>query len=240
MNGFFVFLFLLSAGSLIVSLIKPSWLGMPSRKRASAIFGTATVIFFILVAVTAPPVPSQPTPPVSAATAIATTTAPTPVAPAPVATSTAIVDPTKQVVATLSSATDGYAALFTSAKKILGTTQYANSQDGLQAFKDPNSAAVRFGAFRTDNCMKSDISAAAYSAYKTASDSYYSANITQPDALDAWNNDINDAASDICTWAGDAVSWQIQEVSTATLQADEKKVNGDLVAARADIQTLSK
>ena len=239
MNGFFVFLFLLFAGALVLGLIKPSWLRMPSRKRSSAVFGTVTAVFFVLVAVTAPPVPAQPAPSVSAATTTTTTSTNTPIASAPAAATTAV-DPTKQVVATLSNATDGYASLFASGKQILGTTQYSGGLDGLQAFNDPNSAAVRFGAFRTDTCLKNDPSQASYAAYKTASDLYYSANITQPDALDTWNNDINDAASDICTWAGDAVSWQLQEVSTAKLQADAKKVNNDLAAARADIQTLSK
>lgn len=239
MNGFFVSLFLLFAGALVLGLIKPSWLRMPSRKRSSAVFGALTALFFILVAVTAPPVSKSPVTQAVAQQPAATTTQPVAAAPA-VAATTPTVNPTKQVVTLLTNATDGYVSLFANGRQILGTTQYANSQDGLQAFSDPNSAAVRFGTFRTNNCMKSNINAAADSAYKDASDLYYSANATQPDALDTWNNDINDATSDICTWAGDAVSWQIQEVSTPQLQADEKKVNSDLAAARADIKTLSK
>ncbi len=61
MSQIFIPLLLLSAAVLTLGLIKPSWLRMPTRKKASAVFGGVTIIFFILVAITAPPreVPAQ-------------------------------------------------------------------------------------------------------------------------------------------------------------------------------------
>lgn len=155
--------------------------------------------------------------------------------PVVVATSSA---PDKQkVVAILSASTDHYVSLLSAGKTALGTTQYADANAGLKALNDSNSAASRLGLFRTNTCLKNDPGANAISAYQEA-DNLYSG--TSPDALGNWNEDTNNAASDICLWAGDAVSWQIKEVPTTKLQADEQKVSDDLTKARADIQALAK
>lgn len=152
-----------------------------------------------------------------------------------VATSSA---PDKQKAATiLSASTDHYVSLLSAGKAALGTTQYADANAGLQALNDPSSAASQLGSFRTNTCLKNDPGANAISAYQEA-DNLYSG--TSPDALGNWNEDINNAASDICLWAGDAVSWQIKEISTAKLHADEQKIADDLTKARSDVQTLSK
>jgi len=155
--------------------------------------------------------------------------------PVVVATSSA---PDKQkVAAILSASTDHYVSLLSSAKTVLGTTQYADANAGLKALNDPSSAASQLGSFRTNTCLKNDPGTNAMSAYQEA-DNLYSG--TSPDALGNWNEDINNAASDICLWAGDAVSWQIKEVTTTKLRADEQKVTDDITKARADIQSLSK
>lgn len=101
MANIFIPLFLLSAAALILGLVKPSWLRMPTRKRASVVFGGATIIFFILVAITVPPravstqastsadprpavLASTTTQPAQATNNTVPTPAPTPQPPAPV------------------------------------------------------------------------------------------------------------------------------------------------------------
>ncbi len=155
----------------------------------------------------------------------------------PVAVATSSAPDTQKIVAILSASIDHYVSLLGAGKTALGTMQYADANAGLKAFNDPNSAASQFGSFRTNTCLKNDPGANAISAYQQA-DSLYPD--TSPDALGNWNADINDAASDICLWAGDAVSWQIKEISTTKLRADEQKVSDDFAKARADIQALAK
>ncbi len=58
MNDFFIVLLLVSFLGLIVGLIKPSWIKMPSRKRVGMIFGGAIVVFFVLVGITSPTAPA--------------------------------------------------------------------------------------------------------------------------------------------------------------------------------------
>lgn len=55
MNGLFALLTTIAFIALIVGLIKPSWIKMPSRKRASMIFGGAWVVFFVLFGITSAP-----------------------------------------------------------------------------------------------------------------------------------------------------------------------------------------
>lgn len=157
-----------------------------------------------------------------------------------VAVATSSVLDKQKVVAILSASVTYYTQLFATGKATLGTTQYVDAYAGVKAFDDPNSAAVRFGAFNTDTCMKNDQGANVMNAYRTVSDLYYSAGISSTDDLDNWSYDLNSAVSDICLWAGDAVSWQIKEVSTTKLHADEQKVTDDLTKAHADIQALAK
>jgi hypothetical protein len=150
-----------------------------------------------------------------------------------VATSSA---PDKQkVAAILSASTNHYASLLSAGKVALGTTQYADANAGLKALNDPNSNASKLGSFRTNTCLKNDPGANAISAYQEA-DNLYSG--TSPDALGNWNEDINNAASDICLWAGDAVSWQINEISTTKLHTDEENITSDLAKAQADAKQI--
>jgi hypothetical protein len=60
MSSLFIVLFLLSVAGLIIGLIKPAWLRMPSRKRAALATGGAAVLFFVLFGITAPPQPAKP------------------------------------------------------------------------------------------------------------------------------------------------------------------------------------
>lgn len=60
MENLFLVLFFLSVAVLIVGLINPAWLRMSSRKKASLVTGSATVLFFVLFGITAPPSESTP------------------------------------------------------------------------------------------------------------------------------------------------------------------------------------
>lgn len=71
MNILFAFIVTLSIIGFIVGLIKPSWVRMPSRKRASIIFGSVWLVSFILFSITAPKDSSKATP---TTVAVATTT----------------------------------------------------------------------------------------------------------------------------------------------------------------------
>ena len=58
MHGLFTFLTTITFLALIVGLIMPSWVKMPSRKRAGLVFGGAWIICFILFGITTPQTPS--------------------------------------------------------------------------------------------------------------------------------------------------------------------------------------
>ena len=78
MNGLFTFLTTIAFLALIVGLIKPSWVRMPSRKRVGMIYGGAWLVFFILFGITSSPAKTatgQSTSP-SAAAQTSNTTAP--------------------------------------------------------------------------------------------------------------------------------------------------------------------
>ena len=144
--------------------------------------------------------------------------------------------PDKQKVgAVLSASVAYYTQLFATGKVALGTMQYADANAGLKALNDPSSPASQLGAFRTNTCLKNDPGANAIRAYREAEHLYSG---TSPDALGNWNEDVNNAASDICLWAGDAVSWQIKEIPTTKLHTDEQKVSDDLAKARTDIKQV--
>ncbi len=222
---------------LVLGLINPKWLRMPSRKRVSAIFIPSTVVFFVLVGITAPP--SVKVTPVAPVVATPVLPQAQPVVPASTQSNQAPADPTKQIVASLSQTTSEYESLFINAKGILGSSQYANAEAGRQALKDPNSSASKLSEFRMNNCLKNDVGQKAIDAYKNADDLYYSANISSPDSLSAWNDDMGDVSSNICTWANDAISWQVKETPTSKLQADEKKITDGITQAKKDIQSLN-
>ena len=237
MQNIFIPFFLLSVAGLVLGLINPKWLRMPSRKRVSAIFIPTTVVFFVLVGVTAPP--SIKVAPVAPVVATPVPQQTQPAVPASTQSNQAPADPTKQIVVSLSKTTSEYESLFINAKGILGSSQYANAEAGRQALKDPTSAASKLSEFRMNNCLKNDVGQKAIDAYKNADNLYYSASITSPDSLNAWNDDMGEVSSNLCTWANDAISWQIKETSTSKLQADEKKITSGIMQAMKDIQSLN-
>jgi len=108
---------------------------------------------------------------------------------------------------------------------------------GLAALDDPSSAASLWS--RSNSKLSStDHSSAATQAYNQASYLYTAANVDTPSAVNDWNDDINQASSDIGPWVRDATSWQISSVSTGQLNSDAQKFQQDIASARADFAKL--
>jgi len=84
METLFVLLFLVSLGCLVASLIKPSWFKQESRKRSALIFGGASLVFFILIAIVAPKTTPTTTVATTAAPEVPSPATSTPVVAAPV------------------------------------------------------------------------------------------------------------------------------------------------------------
>ena len=152
-------------------------------------------------------------------------------------TAPAILDKQK-VGSILTTSVDHYTQLFTAGKAMLGTTRYPNATAGLQALNDPNSTASKFASFRTDTCIKNDPGTNVINAYRDVSNLYAAAHVKAPDTLDNWNIDLNNAASDICLWAGDAIKWQISEITSTRLQINEEKITNDFFHARTDVDKM--
>lgn len=136
-----------------------------------------------------------------------------------------------QVAKALTDSANHYDQLLAGGKQALGTTQYASSDAGVAAFSDPNSAASRFSAWRTSSNAERDVSY--IEATKAAGGLYNAEN--QPDALQAFQNDIGTVQSDLVLWVQAATSWQIKSKTTAELAAAEKTFADDLTKVRADI-----
>lgn len=75
MSIIFIVLLFLSFAALVVGLIKPTLVKLPSRKGVSALFGGGAIIFFTLVGITAPSTPAV-SPVVAALVVAATSSAP--------------------------------------------------------------------------------------------------------------------------------------------------------------------
>ncbi len=77
MNSFFIVLLLVAIVVLIVGLTNPEKVKMKSRKKVSLVFGSAIIVIFILIGVTAEPNQSASTPPVASDTNAVATSTPT-------------------------------------------------------------------------------------------------------------------------------------------------------------------
>jgi len=136
-----------------------------------------------------------------------------------------------QVQAVLTASMAHYSGLLDAGKQALGSTQYADASAGLAAFSDPNSAASRFGAWRTSSRAEQDISSD--SAFNQAVANYTAEN--QPDAITNWQADMVAVQSDLSAWVQIAVKWQIREATSDQLAGAEQKVRSDLQAAQGDL-----
>src|SRR5260370_18679232 len=102
-------------------------------------------------------------------------------------------------------------------EQVLGTTQYADSNAGLAAMDDPNSAAAKFSAWRQSSNIERDVTTY-QNAFKSADNFYTAAN--EPQAISSYQDDIGTLQADISTWVTDTVGWQIQTTSNATMTKD--------------------
>jgi hypothetical protein len=167
--------------------------------------------------------------------ATADDSAPAEGAPQPAAPKTTV--DVAHVKAYLSAGTEYYVKLFQQGQQALGTTQYADAYAGVAALDDPSSAASVWSRFNS-TFSSTDHSGAATQAYNQASDLYTAANVDTSSAVNDWNDDINQAESDIGPWVRDATSWQISSISTAQLNSDAQTFQQDIARAKADIAKL--
>ena len=141
-----------------------------------------------------------------------------------------------QAAGILTAATDFYANLYQQGLTALGTQQYSDASVGLDALNDPTSAASTWSTFN-QNMQKTDYyTQHVLSAYNNASNIYPDG--AQPSSLSDWNNDMNQADSDLHQWTQQATSWQISGITTDQLNGYANTFNKDLAQARADIAKL--
>lgn len=138
----------------------------------------------------------------------------------------------QQISADLNAALAHYVDEWHQGQQILGTTQYADANAGLQAFSDPNSAASRFSAWRTSTEIEQDVTTY-INAYDHAA-ALYSADNT-PQDLSNYELDMGTLQADISTWVQDAVGWQIQTTDSVTMTQDVQTIKKDMGQVQADI-----
>lgn len=110
MSNFFSIVLLLSLAGLVIGLIRPQWVRMRSRKRASLTFGGGAILFFVLFGITSSSTPMTST---TASTSTSTSTASAvPIQPA--TTPVAVPQSAKPVTSTLKPE-DQFKALATNA-----------------------------------------------------------------------------------------------------------------------------
>jgi len=242
MNELFVFLFLASLAGLAVGLVKPSIVRMKSRKNVGYVLGAAAFVFMIAIRFTAPSILKANLSTPQIATSATSSPDQTAVSTAAATTSaqTASADScASAAIAAFQKVTATYTTTYQEGKDALGTTQYAGGSAGLQAFSDPNSAASKFSAWhRTFLAEQPSLGDLSIKAYGAASNCYSTANLTEPDALSNWDDDVNGLLSDIGIWGNDAVDWQDQGATTAKLDQDETKISSDLATVQQDISAL--
>lgn len=250
------FLFFISFIALVVGLISPKlvirWGDNKTRKQVLLVYGLASLFFIVLGTIINPAkeeknISSNST----ASTTIgkassdktkklpkATTTTLPSVATTTKPSQSTTTETKAKVVGILANSINHYKQLLSQGKSILGTTQYADANAGLTAMNDPNSAAVKFGAFK-NGLDKGDNLNEYYNAYVQASDYLSSKNISGfEDILNDWNDNMGQADSDLHLWATHAVDWQISNYSNADLRRDEQKFLDDLSKASADIAKI--
>ena len=243
MSNLFALLFVASLIALAVSLIKPSWLRLPSRKMAGTVFGIAFVVTLAGYSITAPPKAPAPVQVAAQASAAAATTTPVS-APAPTASKqVAATDScTPAVLISFPKVTTADVTVYQEGRDALGTMQYQDVYAGLDALNNPSSAASKFSAWhRTFLSKQSSLIDLTVNAYKTASDCYYNSNLPEPDAIANWRDDMGNVLSDVGRWGLEAASWQIQDkVTTAQLNQDEAAIASDLATVQQDLAALKK
>ena len=142
-------------------------------------------------------------------------------------------DQKQQVSADLNNGLTHYVDTWHQGEQILGTTQYADANAGLVAMDDPNSAAAKFSAWRQSSSIEGDVTTY-LTAFKSA-DAFYNAD-NEPQAISSYRDDLGTLQADISTWVNDAVGWQIQTTSSATMAKDVQTINNDINQVKSDMQ----
>lgn len=142
-------------------------------------------------------------------------------------------DQKQQVSADLNNGLAHYVDTWHQGEQILGTTQYADANAGLAAMDDPTSAAAKFSAWRQSSDIETDVTTY-LNAFKSA-DAFYNAD-NEPQAIASYRDDLGTLQADISTWVNDAVGWQIQTTSNATMTKDVQTINSDISQVKSDIQ----
>jgi hypothetical protein len=138
----------------------------------------------------------------------------------------------QQVSADLNAGLAHYVDTWHQGQQILGTTQYADANAGLNAMSDPNSAASKFSAWRKTSGIEQDINT--YLNAFNSADAFYSAD-TEPQAISSYRDDMGTLQADISTWVTDAVGWQIHTTDNATMAQDVQTINTDISQVQSDI-----
>ena len=139
----------------------------------------------------------------------------------------------QQVSTDLNNGLAHYVDTWHQGEQVLGTTQYADSNAGLAAMDDPNSAAAKFSAWRQSSNIERDVTTY-LNAFKSADHFYTAAN--EPQAISSYQDDMGTLQADISTWVTDAVGWQIQTTSNATMTKDVQTINNDINQVKSDIK----
>lgn len=237
MFALFSVLFLLFLIIFIIGVIKPAIINNflkkdYSRKHLSIRLGLITFILFVIAVILTP-----------STTELSSNTNNKKPTQVPVAKATSTPEPSvtltpeqkAQVVAIITKNTDHFKQLWQDGKNALGTTQYANANEGLVALNDPTSNASKFSEYKqkenpaNDNSMNDALQQA---------DKYYPSNASD-DKLNTWRIDMIQLSSDMGVWVDKATSWQISEIPTSELNSAEQTVNDDFVTVEKDIQAIN-
>jgi hypothetical protein len=140
-----------------------------------------------------------------------------------------------KAAAILTTATDHYAQAFAQGQAIVGTTQYADGNAGLDALQDPNSAASKFSAWRQSSKIEQDVMTY-QNAFGDADSGFTAAD--EPASISTWRDDVGNVRADITQWVQTAVSYQISTATQADLDAAAAKVQADLKTARSDVAAV--
>jgi hypothetical protein len=138
---------------------------------------------------------------------------------------------------TLLAATREYANALADGRKALGSQQYANASEGLNALlTDPNSEAKRFSTFRQS--VINGLNVFSDYAYLKAHDVFPTGQV--PSALEVWHETMVQAQFDLSQWGSDAADWLIRTANSNTLEADAVAVRRDLARARRAVNEAAR
>jgi len=128
----------------------------------------------------------------------------------------------------------------------LGSTQYPDASAGLQALSQAGSDAANWSAWQRAYHPESNATAsAAYARMNDilnrvwTTDSCSAACDATSTAEASWLSDAGDLEGDIDAWTSDATSWQISQLSAATLTQDENGISTLMKQLATDVRHVT-